>query len=525
MERFCPIAISAVQLGLQRDLSRKRFRRKPRHRERRGLSDAGRGSPISALLTAGLAAYPGAAQFGIRNLTTGQITAASNVAALNALNGNGLLEQTVLNHQYLSTRDFGTDFGAKWNLDGSGWSNSLTFGGMYYRVRQYNDQSGVATLINGVSNSSSIYDVVALNSAGNMIGSLTNNGLESYGNWGQGIWSNTLNSFAEYFNDEMALIDKKLHVDFGLRHEDVNNVLYTGNYFATDPTSPPACRAWSPTWVSPSTARSRAPRPRLFQPPGRWARTTRFFLPIGLCPLRQWQRDQRRQQPDGPYSTEPKRGGCAFRRVWSGWTIDVLPHQFQQPKLSIHSTRRPGRSGQRAGQPSDQRCGRGHNLSPADPGPRRILHPRERDLPATQAGGCDHRGVRQRPDCRERRGAQYDGNYVQRTPQIMYSIQPTYDFPNRWGAAYLRYEYTGKIYTDVGNGLALPGYGVLSVGTNVNFTDRMNLNLNVFNVTNVLGLTEGNPNSGISETVGFTGYFYARGIAGTNATATLSYKF
>jgi len=90
---------------------------------------------------------------------------------------------------------------------------------------------------------------------------------------------------------------------------------------------------------------------------------------------------------------------------------------------------------------------------------------------------------------------------------------------------YLRYEYTGKIYTDVGNGLALPGYGVLSVGSNVNFTDRINLNLNVWNVTNKLGLTEGNPNSGISETVGFTGYFYARGIAGPNATATLTYKF
>jgi hypothetical protein len=90
---------------------------------------------------------------------------------------------------------------------------------------------------------------------------------------------------------------------------------------------------------------------------------------------------------------------------------------------------------------------------------------------------------------------------------------------------YLRYEYTGKIYTDVGNGLALPGYGVLSVGANVNFTDKMNLNVNVWNVTNKLGLTEGNPNAGITETVTPSGYFYARGIAGTNATVALTYKF
>jgi iron complex outermembrane recepter protein len=89
---------------------------------------------------------------------------------------------------------------------------------------------------------------------------------------------------------------------------------------------------------------------------------------------------------------------------------------------------------------------------------------------------------------------------------------------------YLRYEYTGKIYTDAGNALALPGYGVLSVGANVNFTPKLNLNLNVYNVTNELGLTEGNPNSGVTQTV-VNGFFYGRGIVGTNAQVALTYKF
>jgi hypothetical protein len=141
------------------------------------LTPGGSTSPISSLLAAGLLAFPGTTQFGIRNLSNGQLIAASNVAALNALNGNGLLQQTVLNQQYLATRDLGTDFGAKWDISGSGWSNSLTFGGMYYRVRQYNDQSAVATLINGVSNSSAIYDIQALNSSGAVLGTLTNNGM------------------------------------------------------------------------------------------------------------------------------------------------------------------------------------------------------------------------------------------------------------------------------------------------------------------------------------------------------------
>ncbi|HMA51472.1 MAG TPA: TonB-dependent receptor, partial [Magnetospirillaceae bacterium] len=62
-------------------------------------------SPIQSLLQAGQTAYPAATQFGIRNLTTGQVIPASNVAALNALNGNGLLEQTVLNRQLIKETD------------------------------------------------------------------------------------------------------------------------------------------------------------------------------------------------------------------------------------------------------------------------------------------------------------------------------------------------------------------------------------------------------------------------------------
>jgi iron complex outermembrane recepter protein len=483
-------------------------------------------SPISSLLAAGLAAYPGTAQFGIRNLTTGQITAASNVAALNAINGNGLLQQTVLNHQYLSTRDLGTDFGAKWNLDGTGWSNSLTFGGMYYRVRQSNDQSGVATLINGVSNSSTIYDVVALNSAGNMIGSLTNNGLESYGNWGQGIWSNTLNSFAEYFNDEMALIDKKLHVDFGLRHEDVNNVLYTGNYFATDPTVPAGL-----TGVTTDLGQSfngTFTRTQATAIPTSWTVGTNYEILPYLAVYARYANGNETNGGNnltGPTRLSLSEAGVRFGGHGLVGQLTYFHTSFNNQNYQFIQPDDPAIQG--SVQANLRINGVDADLTYRPP------------ISALDAFSIRVNATYQQPKLADvttgefvngqivggAAAAQYDGNYVQRTPQIMYAIQPTYDFPNRWGAVYLRYEYTGKIYTDVGNGLALPGYGVLSVGTNVNLTDRMNLNLNVFNVTNALGLTEGNPNSGISETVGFTGYFYARGIAGTNATATLSYKF
>ena len=175
-------------------------------------------SPIASLLTMGQAAFPGTTMFGIRSLTTGQVIPASDVAALNGLNGNGLLQQTVLNHQVIDMKDWGSDFGTTWETSASSWANSLTFGGMVYSTQQFSDQSGVAPLINDVTNQSNIYDIVALNSAGSVLGSLTNNGLVSYGDWGSGISSYNQNSQSVYLNNEFTW-NQRLHIDIGMRYE------------------------------------------------------------------------------------------------------------------------------------------------------------------------------------------------------------------------------------------------------------------------------------------------------------------
>jgi iron complex outermembrane recepter protein len=486
----------------------------------------GAASPISSLLTAGLAAFPGATQFGIRNLTTGQITPASNVAALNAINGNGLLQQTVLNHQYLATHDLGNDFGAKWNLEGNGWSNSLTLGGMYYRVWQSNDQTGVATVINGVSNSSSIYDIEALNAAGKPLGSLTNNGLESYGDWGGGLWSNTLNSFSEYFNDEMALLDKKLHIDFGLRHEDVNNVLNTGNAFAVNPPVPAGLPGVAPNLGT--SFNGTFTRTQATAIPTSWTVGANYEI---LPYLSVYGRYADGNQTNGGNNlTAPTRLSLSEAGVrFEGYGLtSVLTYFHTNFNNQTYQYIQPNDAAIQGSVQANLRIN-GVDLD-------LTYRPTFQNF---DAFSIRVNATYQQPKLADvntgefingeivnnAAAAQYNGNIVQRTPQVMYAIQPSYDLPNRWGDVYLRYEYTGKIFTDVGNGLALPGYGVLSVGSDINFTDRIHLNLNVWNVTNALGLTEGNPNSGITETVGSNGYFYARGIAGTNATATLTYKF
>jgi iron complex outermembrane recepter protein len=482
-------------------------------------------SPIASTLTAGSLAFPGTTQFGLRNLSTGQIISATNLAAINGLNGNGLLQQTVLNHQYEATRDLGADFGVKYDLEGQSWSNSLTVGGMYYRVRQYNDQSGVATLLNGVSNNSSIYDLEALNAAGGVVGTLTNNGLLNYGNWGAGIWSSTLNSYSEYFNNELAVLDKKLFLDFGARREDVSNVLFTGNSAAVNPPVPPGTVGLAQNLGT--SFDGTYTRTQFTTIPTSYTAGATYVIAPNLSAYARYATGN--QTNGGNNLSKPARIGLSEVGLrFGGYGLIASANYFHTTfKNSNHGFVQPNDLAVQGSFTADLKVD-GVGL---DATYRPTFEP-------LSAFSIFVTGTYQKPKLsnvfigelvngqtiNSAASSQYDGNVAERTPQVMYAIQPAYDFPNQWGAVYLRYEYTGKIYADAGNGVALPGYGVLSVGTNINFTPKLNLNLNVYNVNNTLGLTEGNPNSGVTQAV-VNGYFYARGIAGPNALVALTYKF
>jgi iron complex outermembrane recepter protein len=485
----------------------------------------GGNSPIESFLTQGQAAFPTATQFGIRNLTTGQVISAANAAALNALNGNGLLEQTVLNHQYLATRDFGSDFGFKYNLSGDGWSNSLTVGGMYYHVRQYNDQSAVATLINDVANASSIYDVVALNSAGGVVGTLTNNGMISYGNWGAGIWSNSLSSFSGYFNDEASLLDKRLHVDFGARREDVNNILQTGNTAAVSPPVPAGIGGLFQTVGS------------AFD--GTYTRTEKTFLPTSwtvganytVTPnFSVYVRHENGNETNGgnnlsaPVRVVLSEAGVRFGGYGLLASATVFRTLFNNQNYGFVQPDNPAVQG-------SFKANSTTNGVDVDATYRPQFEP-------LQAFELHVEATYQRPKLSDvfigeivngltvnsAAAARYNGNVPQRTPQTLLVVQPSYDLPDRLGSLYLRYKYIGKIYADAGDGLALPGYGVLTLGGYVDITSKLTFNVSVDNVTNELGLTEGNPRQGNTQSV-VNGFFYGRGIVGTNALASLTYRF
>jgi outer membrane receptor protein involved in Fe transport len=115
----------------------------------------------------------------------------------------------------------------------------------------------------------------------------------------------------------------------------------------------------------------------------------------------------------------------------------------------------------------------------------------------------------------------FNGNVDPRTPRTLLTVDEAYLLPAKLGRAYVRYHYQGAFYNDIGNGVKIPGYGRWDAGIVWNATERLNFNLSVQNLTNTLGITEGNPRQGLTQQV-VNGSFYARAIAGRNFLASVT---
>lgn len=119
----------------------------------------------------------------------------------------------------------------------------------------------------------------------------------------------------------------------------------------------------------------------------------------------------------------------------------------------------------------------------------------------------------------------YDGNRLQRQPRIRYRISPNARWWTAWGMVrmFLAGEYVGFRYSDPGNVQPLPSYFTLEAGLVATWAGGLELRLQGGNLTNEIGLTEGNPrvlDSGIVE-----GFEMARSIPGRQVSLALRYRF
>jgi hypothetical protein len=120
---------------------------------------------------------------------------------------------------------------------------------------------------------------------------------------------------------------------------------------------------------------------------------------------------------------------------------------------------------------------------------------------------------------------QYDGNFDDRTPRSIQTLQGEFMLPRNLGVIYLRGRYQGSFYADVANHLGLPAYWTMSAGIVWNATRHLTVNVSGRNLTNSIGLTEGNYRQGVFSQQIVNGTFYGRSIFGREGQVMLKYRF
>jgi outer membrane receptor protein involved in Fe transport len=120
----------------------------------------------------------------------------------------------------------------------------------------------------------------------------------------------------------------------------------------------------------------------------------------------------------------------------------------------------------------------------------------------------------------------FGGNQLIRVPRLGLRLVPAVNFLEGAVRIELPVEHYSKRYADVANSQSLTDYTVINLNARWNVSDRMAVSLAGVNLTNVIGLTEGNPRAGqfVSGDAGAR-YYLARPILGTSWRAALTYRF
>ena len=120
----------------------------------------------------------------------------------------------------------------------------------------------------------------------------------------------------------------------------------------------------------------------------------------------------------------------------------------------------------------------------------------------------------------------FDGNRLIRVPKTSLRIVPGLNLVDQRLRLQLSWEYEGDRFVDTANSVVLPAYDVLNASARFAVNDNMELYGYVDNVTNSLGLTEGNPRAGeVQSADAGNNTFIARPILGRAYRVSLMYRF
>lgn len=120
----------------------------------------------------------------------------------------------------------------------------------------------------------------------------------------------------------------------------------------------------------------------------------------------------------------------------------------------------------------------------------------------------------------------YSHNHLLRVPPVMFRVTPRVHLLDGRLLLQADVEHYGLRYADAANTQRLPSYTVVNFGASYIFGDYLTVNLSGQNMTNSLGLTEGNPRSGeVLSSQSNDSVFLARPILGRSFRLSLTGQF
>ncbi len=115
----------------------------------------------------------------------------------------------------------------------------------------------------------------------------------------------------------------------------------------------------------------------------------------------------------------------------------------------------------------------------------------------------------------------FNGHYIQRLPRLYFTFRPSYQIGKL--NVSVTWQYFGKRYTNPENKQVLPQFSQINARLDYAVSKHISVSASGNNLFNVIGLTEGNPRSGLTSVN--SQYFYARSILGRSAVLSFQYNF
>lgn len=467
-----------------------------------------------ASLSGALAAFPGATQLQARYNSDGEVLTS-------ATNGNGLVVGGNLLSVSVPIEEIISDNRLVAEVEAGGIHNlalGMTYGSADYRFDRY-----MGTTLLDVQGNARFVDVVALDANGDVVGSVTDNGFLRYGSIYDNVSMGTEN-LAIYGGDEWQ-VTPELRIDAAARWErtsingvvaqkttvslgddstlaDDNVLTGSGAYTSVDQSFDDWGWTVGVNYQFSRYAGVFARYTDTFRLPsageynGNPTRTDQRSVPIKMAELGfKYGSDVFNLFATGFYS---KFEGVSF----TNYRFNEETNQYDDPQIVIADTETWGVELEALVKPVEF-FDFALQATWQDPQYKGFTY--------TDQGG---------------NVVDYDGNQLIRVPKLALRAVPGVNLFDGRLRAELEVEHYTKRYPDIANNQTLPSYTQLNINARSEVTENIVLGLNIMNLTDELGLTEGNPRAGSFDAGDANSeYFLARPVFGRTVRASLSFRF